>query len=302
MAIKPGSAGRSNLPVVPYTLPQRLKSALLRDESPRGDLTSLATIEKEQRARYELLVKQAEGGVLSGLEIAHQVFAFADSEIQFQPIFTDGMQINKGDILALVDGPTRKILTAERTAVDIVQVMSAVATNTNKFVKAVEGTGATILDTRKFFPDWGEEIKAAVRHGGGQNHRPNLGQGLIKNNHIDFLGGDIGLAIRKFKQQFPNTFLEVEVRDENELFIALGYDLDRILLDNMTTGQMHRAVHLRNESALKTGFNTPLEASGNVTLENVRKIAQTGVEYISVGSKMTLFPESFDISLHKSKS
>ncbi len=278
-------------------LRKRLYDALQLDGGPLGDVTSLALIEKERQASAGFIVK-ADEGVLSGLEVARIVFEMVNPEIKFTPLLQDGDLVKRGDILATVTGPARSLLTGERNALEFLRRMSGIATKTRKFVTETAGTGATILDTRKILPGYGELDKQAVRNGGGTNHRANLSEmGLIKNNHIDILNGDIAQAIQIFREKYPRIPLEVEVRNQAELISALVNIPDRILLDNMNNDETREAVRVRDEFVKHTGVKIPLEASGNMTLERIKKVAQTGVEYISVGS-LTHSVEAFDISLH----
>lgn len=279
------------------TLRKQIKDALIKDGGPLGDVTSLALIEKEKLVSAEFIVK-ADSGVISGLEVARLVFELVDPEILFTPLLHEGDSVQKGDVFATVSGPARSILAGERIALEFLRRMSGIASRTAEFVQEVAGTGATILDTRKILPGYGELDKQAVRDGGGTNHRKNLSEmGLIKNNHIDVLSGDIFLAIALFKEKYPNIPVEVEVRNEEELVAALSSFPDRILLDNMSNEETSQAVLIRNEFQKHTDIYIPLESSGNMTLERVRGVAETGVDYISVGS-LTHSIEAFDISLH----
>lgn len=278
-------------------LRDQITDALAKDSGPLGDVTSKALIEEEHLAIAELIVK-ADRGILSGVNIARLVFEIIDPEIIFTPLFSDGDEIKKGDILAYIEGNGRNILTAERIALEFIRRMSGIATKTDKFVQELAGTSTQILDTRKIFPGYGDLDKQAVRDGGGINHRANLSEmGLIKNNHIDVLDGDIELAITLFRKQYPNIPLEVEVRDKAEFLSALINTPDRIMLDNMSNEETKYAVTIRDEFANQTGIRIPLEASGNMTLDRVHSVAQTGVDFISIG-ELTHSVTAFDISLH----
>lgn len=279
------------------SLREQILDALHKDAGPLGDVTSLALIEKERLATAEFILK-AESGVLSGLSVAQTVFELIDPQIEFTPLASNGDLIHRGDVFATIAGPARAILTGERVALEFLRRLSGIASKTQDFVKAVEGTGTIILDTRKTLPGFGMLDKQAVRDGGGTNHRANLSEmGLIKNNHLDVLNGDTALAITLFRKKYPQIPLEIEVRNEDELLSSLTSTPDRILLDNMTKAETRRAVHLRNEFAAATGTHIPLEASGNMTLDRVRGVAETGVEFISVGS-LTHSVEALDLSLH----
>lgn len=278
-------------------LRRRLYDALQQDAGPKGDVTSLALIETDKQATAELVVK-ADDGIVSGLSLASVIFQLVDSSLLFEPVKKDGDHIRKGEHLALIQGNGQSLLRAERIALEFIRRMSGIATKTNLFVKEVAHTGCQILDTRKIWPGYGELDKQAVRDGGGTNHRMNLSEmGLIKNNHIDMLDGNIALAISKFREVYPNIPLEVEVRDLKELCEALMCNPDRILLDNMTNDKMREAVWMRHQHYLQSQNKVELEASGNMTLDRVRSVAETGVDYISVGA-LTHSVEAFDISLH----
>ncbi|KKT29564.1 MAG: nicotinate-nucleotide pyrophosphorylase [Candidatus Collierbacteria bacterium GW2011_GWC2_44_18] len=278
-------------------LRKRIHSALEIDQGPRGDVTSLALIEKECLATAEFVVK-ADTGVISGIEVARMVFELVDPKIRFTPLLQDGDEVNRGDVFATITGPARSLLVGERIALEFLRRMSGIATKTKQFVDEIEGTKTVILDTRKIHPGYGELDKQAVRDGGGTNHRANLSEmGLIKNNHIDILNGDVVQAIQIFREKYPHIPLEVEVRNRTELISVLINTPDRILLDNMNNDETREAVKIRDEFMKHTGVKIPLEASGNMTLERIKDVAQTGVEYISVGS-LTHSVEAFDISLH----
>ena len=278
-------------------LRKRLYDALQQDFGPLGDVTSLAMIEKDHHASAELIVK-GESGIVSGLSLVEVIFELVDRSIKFTPLKKDGDRIAKGEKLALIEGKGQSILKGERVALEFIRRMSGIATKTNQFVKAVENTGVKILDTRKIWPGYGELDKQAVRDGGGTNHRMNLSEmGLIKNNHIDILDGNISLAIFMFRKAYPNIPLEVEVRNLIELSEALGSNPERILLDNMDNNQLIESVGMRHQHYLESQHRVELEASGNMSLDRVKSVAETGVDFISVGA-LTHSVEAFDISLH----
>ncbi len=271
-----------------------IKHALAQDLGKNGDITSLATISSGQQATAELVVKTKKG-TLSGLDISKLVFNILNPKIIFTPLFKDGDKIKKGDVLAKISGPARSILAAERVALEFIRRLSGIATKTNLFTEEIKEFSTKILDTRKILPGYGALDKKAVRDGGGTNHRQNLSEmGLIKNNHIDVNNGDIKKCIDLFRKSNPNIPLEVEVRNQGEFEIALQNNPDRIMLDNMNNRDLLIAVSKRNNYKNKY---VPLEASGNMTLDRVKEVAQTGVDYISVGS-LTHSVEAFDISLH----
>jgi nicotinate-nucleotide pyrophosphorylase (carboxylating) len=274
-----------------------LKYALSKDQGPLGDVTSLALIPEHQLATAEFVVK-AESGIVSGLNIAKKVYKLLDPSISFSALVTNGTPIKKGDILAAVSGPARTILVGERISLEFLRRMSGIATKTAHFVNETKGTNTVILDTRKILPVFGDLDKQAVKDGGGQNHRLNLSEmGLIKNNHLDILKGDIAKAIASFREKYPNIPLEIEVRDKKELAEALANNPDRIMLDNMNSEETKNSVATRNEYKAKTNKYIPLEASGNMTVDRIKEVADTGVDYISVGA-LTHSVEAFDISLH----
>ncbi len=252
-----------------------------------GDVTTNSTVPADAKAQVQIVAKQA--GVVAGLDVAQLVFRQFDDQIVFRTQVNDGAEVLQGQVLAEVFGSVRALLTGERTALNFVGRMSGIATLTRQFVDAVKGTGAVILDTRKTAPGLRATDKLAVVLGGGQNHRHGLfDMVLIKDNHIDF-AGSLAEAVRRVRDSGTNLEIEVEVRSIEELREALSLKVERILLDNMTPEMMSEAVKLNNGSA-------KLEASGNVTLATVREIAETGVNYISVGA-LTHSPRAFDVSL-----
>ncbi len=275
----------------------QIREALSADSGPLGDVTSIALIEKELTASAEYVVK-ASSGTVSGIEIAQLVMEETDPRILFTPLLKDGDFVRRGDKIAKISGPARSILAGERISLEFLRRMSGIATETRRFVDEVRGTGAIILDTRKVFPGYGDLDKKAVRDGGGTNHRLNLSEmGLIKNNHIDMLDGNVELAIKIFRAKYPDIPLEVEVRNKKELKTALENNPDRILLDNMNNEETKSAVQIRNKYKENKDIYIPLEASGNMTIDRVRSVAITGVDFISVGA-LTHSVDAFDISLH----
>jgi nicotinate-nucleotide pyrophosphorylase (carboxylating) len=227
--------------------------------------------------------------------------------VDFQPQVDEGALVANRQVLALVSGRTRSLLTAERTALNFLGRISGIATLTHSFVEAVAGTKAVILDTRKTAPGLRRVDKLAVKRGGGQNHRIGLyDMILIKDNHIDY-AGSIPLAVQRARLGAPGLAIEVEARSLEDVRTALAARVDRILLDNMSLESMAEAVKMRDDFA-KVQYGVPtrggaperdgvplLEASGNVSLESVRRIAETGVDYISVGA-LTHSAKVFDVS------
>lgn len=262
-----------------------LKRALAEDVG-SGDVTTDGIVPEGAMLRGQIIAKQP--GVIAGADIAAEVFHLLDPQIQFTSAIGEGGQIEAGGLIAEAFGSARSLLTGERTALNILNRMSGIATLTSKFVNAVAHTRATILDTRKTAPGLRALDKLAVRRGGGQNHRFGLyDMILIKDNHIDF-AGSIEAAVRRARAARKDLEIEVEARTIADVHVALDLGIKRILLDNMTVEMMREAVALNSNRA-------QLEASGNVTLESVRDIAETGVDYISVGA-LTHSPPSFDAS------
>jgi nicotinate-nucleotide pyrophosphorylase (carboxylating) len=251
-----------------------------------GDATTDSIVSAEATMRGQIIAKQE--GVIAGLDVARAAYQLLDSEVDFAAQVEDGSRVTRGGILALVSGRTRCLLTAERTALNFLGRISGIATLTRQFVDAVAGTKAVILDTRKTAPGLRAVDKLAVRLGGGGNHRIGLyDMILIKDNHIDYAGG-IEEAVRRARASNSGLQIEVEARTVNDVKTALSFGVERILLDNMSVEMMIEAVKLTNGRA-------KLEASGNVSLETVRKIAETGVDFISVGA-LTHSAKVFDVS------
>lgn len=231
-----------------------------------------------------------DNGVLCGIEIAKRVFEILDESIIFDIKINDGEEVKKGDIIAEMKGSTKNLLKGERTALNLLQHLSGIASATNRCVKLVEGTNARITDTRKTLPGLRALQKYAVTVGGGKNHRFNLSDGaMLKDNHID-AGGGITKAITALREKIGHMVkIEVEVRNLDELKEALDAKADIIMLDNMSYADMKKAVEITDGRAL-------LEASGNVTEENIRETAETGVDIISLGA-LTHSVKCFDISM-----
>ncbi len=260
----------------------------LEEDIHSGDVTTSACLTGGETGVAAALAK--EDLVVSGLEVFSEVFRVRDPSLEVEWFRSDGDRAPKGTVIATVHGTLAGILTAERTALNLFQRMCGIATLTRRFVEAIEGTGAAILDTRKTAPGLRILDKYSVRAGGGQNHRFGLYDGiLIKDNHIESAGG-ITEAVRRARARSPLMVkIEVEVRNPDELDEALAAGADLIMLDNMTVDAMKAAVGRAKGKAL-------LEASGNVTLESVRAIAETGVDYISSGT-LTHSVKAADISL-----
>lgn len=231
-----------------------------------------------------------DSGILCGIDAAARVFDLSGGNVEKEICLKDGSEVKNGDRIAFFRGSTKTLLKGERTALNIIQHMSGIATATNQCVKLVEGTNASIADTRKTLPGLRAMQKYAVTVGGGKNHRFNLSDGaMLKDNHIDAYGSITGAVQALRKKAGHMLKIEVEVRDLKELEEALENKCEVIMLDNMTDDEMKKAVEITNGRAL-------LEASGNVTLENIRQKALTGVDIISLGA-LTHSVKCFDISM-----
>ncbi len=235
-----------------------------------------------------------DSGVLCGIEVAKRVFELVGGDVEFNILINDGAKVKNGDIIAEMKGSTLTLLKGERTALNILQHMSGIATATNKCAELVQGTNAHVTDTRKTLPGLRALQKYAVTVGGGKNHRFNLSDAaMLKDNHIDAYGG-ITAAVNALREKIGHTVkVEVEVRTLDELREALDVKCEIIMLDNMTCEQMKEAVEI-------TGGHALLEASGNITAENIRAVAETGVNIISLGA-LTHSVKCFDISMKINK-
>lgn len=276
-----------------------LENALQEDRA-TSDATTYACIDVNQRASATVLAKQ--DCVLAGLGCIPRVldvFASLDGTVTSHPDVTcnsevfDGVRLRKGQSIAVIVHNARVVLSCERVILNIMQRMSGIATLTRHYVDAVAGTRTTILDTRKTAPGMRVLDKWAVRCGGGTNHRLDLSDGvLIKNNHIALAGGVVLALQRALKNRRGSGLIEIEVRSIEELEDVLEHGAEAVLLDNMTPDQVRRAV----EMAAKMERPVPLEASGGITLENVRAYAETGVNFISVGA-LTHSVHAVDLSM-----
>ena len=276
-----------------------LENALQEDRATR-DATTYACIDPNQRASGTILAKQ--DCVLSGLGCIWRildVFAMLDGTVTSHPEVTshteifDGVRLRKGQSIAVIVHNARVILSCERVILNIMQRMSGIATLTRRYVDAVAGTGTVILDTRKTAPGLRVLDKYAVTCGGGHNHRLDLSDGvLIKNNHIALAGGAVAALERALHNRRGSQAIEVEVRSLEELDAVLERGGEAVLLDNMPPEQVRQAV----ERVRQLGRHLPLEASGGITLENVRTYAETGVNFISVGA-LTHSVQAVDLSM-----
>jgi nicotinate-nucleotide pyrophosphorylase (carboxylating) len=268
-----------------------IELAILEDVGD-GDHTSLATIPSDQKGQAQLLVK--ENGIIAGIEIARKVFLKLDPQVEFNPFIMDGQSVKKGDVVFKVLGNTIALLQAERLVLNIMQRMSGIATQTNIYVKKLEGLKTKVLDTRKTTPGMRILDKYAVKTGGGENHRIGLyDMILIKDNHIDF-AGSIENALDKtygyLQKKGKSLKVEIEARSLNDVKRILDYGkVDRIMLDNFTPALTREAVLLINGRA-------EIESSGNITIETIREYAECGVDFISVGA-LTHQIKSLDLSL-----
>jgi nicotinate-nucleotide pyrophosphorylase (carboxylating) len=264
----------------------------LREDIGTGDITTLATIPADKEIRGLFLAK--ESGVICGLPVVERVFAHMDPEIRLQSGKKDGESVSRGEFFAEVSGPARGILTGERVALNFLQRLSGIATRTRSCVEAVKGTGAKITDPRKTTPGLRVLEKYAVQMGGGSNHRMGLSDGiLIKDNHIMAAGG-IAAAVEARGKLAPHTLkIDVEVESIPMIEEALSCGADIIMLDNMALEEMAQAVRLIGGRAL-------VEASGNMGDRDLRAVAETGVDFISIGA-LTHSVKALDISLRFQK-
>ena len=268
-----------------------IKTALLEDIN-YCDVTTdhLIPAEQDGTARF---VSKADG-IVCGTEIAVRVFQILDENVSFEILKKDGEEVKKGDVILTLKGKTAVLLKGERTALNLIQHMSGISTAANKYAKIVEGTNASIADTRKTLPGLRPLQKYAFMTGGAKNHRYNLSDAaMLKDNHIDAAGG-ITNAITKLRSKIGHmTKIEVETRNLDELQEALNAKADIIMLDNMSPELMKKAVEITNGRAI-------LEASGGITDETLRAVAESGVDIISVGA-LTHSVKAFDISMYIDK-
>jgi nicotinate-nucleotide pyrophosphorylase (carboxylating) len=276
-----------------------LEQALTEDKA-TSDVTTALTIDSSLRAAATILAK--EECVLSGLGAIPRfldIFARLDSkssgryEVVSHPEIFDGVNVRKGQAVAVIRHNARVILACERVILNLMQRMSGIATLTRRYVDAVAGTGAKILDTRKTIPGLRILDKYAVRCGGGENHRLDLSDGiLIKNNHISLGGGIAQVLDRARERRKPGQTIDIEVRNQTELELALDHGAESLLLDNMSPADIKKSV----ERVRERGLKIPIEASGGITLENIRKYALAGPDYISVGA-LTHSAVAVDLSM-----
>jgi len=263
-------------------------SNALREDIGPGDLTTEALIQPDIEGKAELIAK--EPLILAGIEVAREVFHQVNQDINFLGRHTDGEELSSSTVIATISGPLRSLLTAERVALNLLQRLSGIATLTRQYVNRIEGTKARIVETRKTTPGLRELEKYAVRVGGGKNHRFGLFDGmLIKDNHIAAVGS-LTEAVKRAREKAPHTLkIEVETENLDQVREAISAGAEIIMLDNMGIETMKEAVRLINGKAL-------IEASGGINLNNVRQVAETGVDLISVGA-ITHSARSMDISM-----
>jgi nicotinate-nucleotide pyrophosphorylase (carboxylating) len=299
-------------PLLDASACRNLLKSFLAEDFAAGDLTTESTVSAARRARGEVICKAPL--VLAGIELFVEVFRILDETVEATILFHDGKELSKGKIPASVKASARALLTGERVGLNLLQRLSGVATLTRRFVRAVEGTGAEILDTRKTTPGLRALEKYAVLVGGGRSHRKDLGEAiLIKENHIRLAGGvSAALTAAMDSEQWrlqkatvqtgqqhalaargQAKWIEIEVTNLDELAAALPHRPDVILLDNMTPTLVHQAVELVRKAASPTKILT--EASGGISLDNVREFAEAGVDWISVGA-LTHSAPAVDIS------
>ena len=273
--------------------PEELIDLWFREDLGDGDHTTLSTIPPDAKSSASLLVK--ENGIVAGVAMAELIFHKSDPGLKITVNIPDGTPIQPGDILLKAEGNVRSILQSERLVLNVMQRMSGIATETSKYVKALEGTGTKVLDTRKTTPGFRLMEKEAVRIGGGVNHRTGLyDMILIKDNHIDFAGGivqAIDRAVRYLTENQLDLQIEVEARSLEDVEKVLGCDrkVDRILLDNFTPELTRKAVQM-------IGGRVETESSGGITFKTLRTYAECGVDYISAGA-LTHQIKSLDLSL-----
>jgi nicotinate-nucleotide pyrophosphorylase (carboxylating) len=266
-------------PLTPNEIQQAVAAALTEDVGP-GDVTTLATVPQDVAGAARMVARQAL--TVAGLEFAAEAFRQLSPEIRFHQQIPDGQRVERGAVLARIEGQSRALLTAERVALNFVQRLSGVATLTARFVDAIQGTKAKILDTRKTTPGWRRFEKYAVTCGGGSNHRIGLYDLiLIKDNHLAALrettSNPIGAAVQRARSTYPNLRIEVEADTLEQVELALAAGADIILLDNMSSDDLRTAVR-------EIAGRAQTEASGGIQLETVRAVAETGVDFISVGA------------------
>jgi nicotinate-nucleotide pyrophosphorylase (carboxylating) len=277
--------------MIPEEVRQLIRMALAEDTG-AGDITACCFVPEQKQARGTILAKET--GIVAGIEVAREVFRILDPAVKTAALKSDGDAVVRADAVITLEGPARSILTGERTALNFLQRLSGIASQTRRYVDAVSGTPAKILDTRKTMPGWRWLEKAAVRAGGGTNHRIGLyDMVMVKDNHLQAAGdlAELQAGIDRACAAQPGVKIEIEADSPAQVrdFLTLR-GVDIIMLDNMTPGQMRECVGLARGTGVK------LEASGNVTLERLPEIASTGVDFISSGA-LTHSVKALDLSL-----
>ena len=261
----------------------------LDEDAAANDITSIATIVSDRRARCSIVAREA--GVICGIPLVREAFKQRDALVSVRSTVRDGREVTASTPVIFVTGHARGLLSAERVALNFLQRLSGIASLTRKYVEAVKGTDAKILDTRKTTPGWRQLEKYAVRAGGGMNHRMDLSSAvLIKDNHLVAVGGDVELAVKRAREVAPSgTAVEVECDNLDQVRSAVVAEADVIMLDNMSLELLSEAVELVKGRAVT-------EASGGMSLGRVRSIAETGVDWISVG-ELTHSAKAMDLAL-----
>lgn len=279
---------RLRFPLTHDQLSSLVRSALEEDQA-FNDVTTIATVLSSRRARASLVSRQA--GCIAGVPLALEAFRLLDPKISIRVDAEDGTRVQKGSSVLYMTGHARALLSAERTALNFMQRLSGIASLTARFVDAVKDTKAKILDTRKTTPGWRKLEKYAVRAGGGENHRLDLARSvLIKDNHLKAVDGDVAVAVRRVRELAPpGAKVEVECDTLDQVRAAVGAGADEVLVDNMPLDAIRQAVEFAAGRAT-------VEASGGVTLDTVRGIAETGVDFISVGA-LTHSPPALNLAL-----
>lgn len=278
---------------LPVFVKETLRNAISEDEG-HGDITSTLIIPANRNATAHIIAK--EDFILAGMPFVKEVFSIVDKELELKVFFKDGSIVKKADVIAEANGRARSLLLAERVSLNLLQRVSGIATLTHSFVEKIKGLPVSIADTRKTIPCLRFMEKYGVRIGGGVNHRFGLYDGvLIKDNHIEIAGG-VRKAIELAGKAHHLMKSEIEVKNLDDFKEALYAGADIIMLDNMTIEDMRRAVSIKNVYAVENKKRITLEASGSVRLENVRDIAETGVDIISVGT-LTHSARAVDISM-----
>jgi nicotinate-nucleotide pyrophosphorylase (carboxylating) len=278
--------------LLPLPLEETALQALVRDgleeDGAFNDVTTLATVVSSRRARASLVARQP--GIVCGVQLALEAFRLLDPKVSIRVDHEDGDRVQKGDSILYLSGHARGLLSAERVALNFMQKLSGIATLTGRYVDVVRGTKARILDTRKTTPGWRKLEKYAVRAGGGMNHRMDLSSAvLIKDNHLAAVDGDVAVAIKRARALAGPAKVEIECDRIEQVSAAIEAGADIILLDNMPPALMGECVALVNGRA-------KVEASGGVNLDTVRAIAESGVDWISVGA-LTHSPPAMNLAL-----